>query len=128
MTPAREAAHHSERSHVARRTATAVAAIVAFLTVGAGVGASRSPFSQAAITPQLEDALHAKVAIRKYKETYLPPGCIAEGITITSPDSARKGYRDYQQTQDRGILSRLAGASCEAGDHLRSSDRLGAPA
>jgi hypothetical protein len=89
MTPAQEAAHHSERSHVARRIAIAVAAIVALLTTGVGVVASQSPFSRVAVTQRFERALHAKIAIRKYKETYLPPGCIAEGVTITSQDSAR---------------------------------------
>ncbi len=89
MTPAEEAAHQSERSHAARRVVIAVAAIVALLTIGVCVIALQLPFSPAAITPRLEDALHAKIAIRKYKETYLPPGCIAEGITISSPNSDR---------------------------------------
>ncbi len=38
------------------------------------------PFSQAAVTKTLQDRFAREVRIRKFRTTYFPPGCVAEGI------------------------------------------------
>jgi hypothetical protein len=38
------------------------------------------PFTQAAVTKALEDRFARDVTIRKFRVTYFPPGCVAEGI------------------------------------------------
>jgi hypothetical protein len=38
------------------------------------------PFTQAAVTKALEDRFARDVQIRKFRSTYFPPGCVAEGI------------------------------------------------
>jgi hypothetical protein len=64
-------------------------ALIAFAIVCAAIGwgliefAAHWPFSRAAFTQSLESALNAKIAIQDYKETYFPPGCIAQGVTVT---------------------------------------------
>jgi hypothetical protein len=38
------------------------------------------PFTQAAVTKALQDRFARDVKIRKFRTTYFPPGCVAEGI------------------------------------------------
>src|SRR5580692_4039484 len=38
------------------------------------------PFTQTAVTKALEDRFARDVKIRKFRATYFPPGCVAEGI------------------------------------------------
>src|SRR5580700_6373173 len=38
------------------------------------------PFTQTAVTKTLEDRFARDVKIRKFRSTYFPPGCVAEGI------------------------------------------------
>jgi len=38
------------------------------------------PFTQTAVTKALEDRFARDVKIRKFRSTYFPPGCVAEGI------------------------------------------------
>ena len=38
------------------------------------------PFTQAAVTKTLQDRFARQVRVRKFRGTYFPPGCVAEGI------------------------------------------------
>ncbi len=38
------------------------------------------PFTQAAVTKTLQDRFARQVQVRKFRGTYFPPGCVAEGI------------------------------------------------
>ena len=38
------------------------------------------PFTQAAVTKALQDRFARDVKIRRFRSTYFPPGCVAEGI------------------------------------------------
>src|SRR5580698_10892411 len=53
------------------------AVLVASITV---VLALNWPFTQTAVTKTLEDRFARDVKIRKFRSTYFPPGCVAEGI------------------------------------------------
>jgi hypothetical protein len=52
--------------------------------MGAAVGASllalNWPFTEAAVTKALEDRFARDVKIRKFRSSYFPPGCVAEGV------------------------------------------------
>jgi hypothetical protein len=54
--------------------------------VGVGIASSAIllalnwPFTQAAVTKTLQDRFAREVKIRKFRSTYFPPGCVAEGI------------------------------------------------
>lgn len=52
----------------------------------AGIGlivlALNWPFTQQAVTTALEDRFARTVQIRSFRKTYLPPGCVAEGISF----------------------------------------------
>ncbi len=60
--------------------------LVSMAVVGVGVAvvvillALNWPFTQAAVTKTLEDRFAREVTIRKFRSTYFPPGCVAEGI------------------------------------------------
>jgi len=57
------------------------AAVLALAVVlGALLLALNWPFSQTAVTKALEDRFARDVKIRKFRSTYFPPGCVAEGI------------------------------------------------
>jgi hypothetical protein len=54
--------------------------------LGAGLAASALllalnwPFTEAAVQKTLQDRFARQVTIRKFRSTYFPPGCVAEGI------------------------------------------------
>jgi hypothetical protein len=58
----------------------------ALLVVITGIGlivlARNWPFTQQAVTTALEDRFARTVQIRSFRKTYLPPGCVAEGISF----------------------------------------------
>ena len=54
--------------------------MVAGLTLGAILLALNWPFTEAAIQKTLQDRFVRQVTIRKFRSTYFPPGCVAEGI------------------------------------------------
>jgi len=60
--------------------------LVSMAVVGVGVAvvvillALNWPFTRAAVTKTLEDRFAREVTIRKFRSTYFPPGCVAEGI------------------------------------------------
>ena len=53
---------------------------------GVGIASAASllalnwPFTQTAVTKALQDRFARDVKIRKFRSTYFPPGCVAEGI------------------------------------------------
>src|ERR1700680_2597985 len=57
---------------------TAVLALAVVL--GSVLLALNWPFTQTAVTKALEDRFATDVKIRKFRSTYFPPGCVAEGI------------------------------------------------
>jgi hypothetical protein len=64
-----------------RRWILVSAAVLAVaVAAGAMLLAMNWPFTQAAITKTLEDRFVRDVTIRKFRVTYFPPGCVAEGI------------------------------------------------
>jgi hypothetical protein len=71
----------STRNGVLRRWILISAAALA---MGAAVGASllalNWPFTEAAVTKALEDRFARDVKIRKFRSSYFPPGCVAEGV------------------------------------------------
>ena len=77
----KNAAIQSPRKGVVQRWIFVSAALVA---VGVALGtillALNWPFTQAAVTKALEDRFARDVKIRKFRSTYFPPGCVAEGI------------------------------------------------
>jgi len=71
----------STSGRVVRRWIFVIAAIVAVgIAAVAIVLALNWPFTQAAVTKALEDRFARNVKIRKFRSTYFPPGCVAEGI------------------------------------------------
>jgi len=71
----------STRSGVLRRWILVGAAVVALcIASGATLLALNWPFTQTAVTKALEDRFARDVKIRKFRTTYFPPGCVAEGI------------------------------------------------
>jgi hypothetical protein len=65
----------------ARRWILASAAIVGIgFAVTAVLLALNWPFTQAAVTKTLQDRFARQVQVRKFRSTYFPPGCVAEGI------------------------------------------------
>jgi hypothetical protein len=40
------------------------------------------PFTQQAVTKALQDRFARTVQIRGFRKTYLPPGCVAEGVSF----------------------------------------------
>jgi hypothetical protein len=58
----------------------------ASLVVIAGIGlivlVRNRPFTQKAVTTALEDRFARAVQIKSFRKTYLPPGCVAEGISF----------------------------------------------
>jgi AsmA-like protein len=65
----------------ARRWILVSAAIVAIgVAVAAILLALNWPFTQAAVTKTLQDRFARQVQVRKFRSTYFPPGCVAEGV------------------------------------------------
>src|SRR6202162_4970336 len=65
----------------ARRWILVSAAIVAIgVAVAAILLALNWPFTQAAVTKTLQDRFARQVQVRKFRGTYFPPGCVAEGV------------------------------------------------
>jgi len=56
------------------------AVVAAGVAVGATLLVLNWPFTEAAVTKALEDRFARDVKIRKFRTTYFPPGCVAEGI------------------------------------------------
>src|SRR5450631_2071411 len=72
---------HSARNRALRRWILAGAAVAAAgVAVSAILLAMNWPFTQAAVTKALEDRFARDVKIQKFRSTYFPPGCVAEGI------------------------------------------------
>jgi len=71
----------SARNKVLRRwILTSVAVVTAGVAVAAVLLAMNWPFTQTAVTKALEDRFARDVKIQRFRTTYFPPGCIAEGI------------------------------------------------
>jgi hypothetical protein len=71
----------STRNRVPRRWIFVSAALAAVgIASGAILLAINWPFTQTAVTKALEDRFARDVKIRKFRATYFPPGCVAEGI------------------------------------------------
>ncbi|HTA67761.1 MAG TPA: AsmA-like C-terminal region-containing protein [Bryobacteraceae bacterium] len=65
----------------ARRWILVSAAIVAIgVVVAAILLALNWPFTQTAVTKTLQDRFARQVQVRKFRGTYFPPGCVAEGV------------------------------------------------
>ena len=71
----------SSRSGVLRRWIFLSAALAAAGVASCAIVLSLNwPFTQTAVTKTLEDRFARDVKIRKFRSTYFPPGCVAEGI------------------------------------------------
>jgi len=57
-----------------------MAVVTAGVAVVAILLAMNWPFTQTAVTKALEDRFARDVKIQKFRSTYFPPGCVAEGI------------------------------------------------
>ncbi|MGA3327744.1 MAG: AsmA-like C-terminal region-containing protein [Terriglobia bacterium] len=57
----------------------ALIAIAAIVVIGL---ASKWPYTQQAVTKALQDRFARNVQIRSFRETYFPPGCVAEGVSF----------------------------------------------
>ena len=69
------------RNGVLRRWILVGAAVVALaVALGAVLLALNWPFTQAAVTKALQDRFAKDVKIGKFRSTYFPPRCVAEGI------------------------------------------------
>jgi len=69
------------KSHPVRRWFFIGAAVVLAVVVVAGtLLALNWPFTEAAVTKTLEDRFARQVTIHKFRGTYFPPGCVAEGV------------------------------------------------
>jgi len=56
------------------------AAVAVGVAVGATLLVLNWPFTEAAVTKALEDRFARDVRIQKFRSSYFPPGCVAEGI------------------------------------------------
>ena len=70
----------SVRNGVRRWILVSAAVLVVAVAVGAILLALNWPFTQTAVTKALEDRFARDVKIHKFRSTYFPPGCVAEGI------------------------------------------------
>jgi len=71
----------SARNRALRRwILTSMAVVTAGVAVVAILLAMNWPFTQTAVTKALEDRFARDVKIQKFRSTYFPPGCVAEGI------------------------------------------------
>src|SRR5581483_6878486 len=72
-----------------RRLWLFIAVIVAAVVLVAGIAlfAKHWPFTREAVTRDLEQATSANVEIRNFRQTFFPPGAVAEGLTV------RRGQR-----------------------------------
>jgi len=71
----------SASTGILRRWILVSAAVLALaVMLGALLLALNWPFTQTAVTKALEDRFARDVKIRKFRSTYFPPGCVAEGI------------------------------------------------
>ena len=95
---------------------------VAFVVLGATLIAANWPFTQAAVTKALQDRFAREVKIGTFRKTYLPPGCVAEGIQFlhrTRKDlpplitvqqlRIRSGYSNFLRRQQRVDDVQVAG-------------------
>jgi hypothetical protein len=70
----------SSSSGLLRRSVLVSLAVLALCVTLATLLALNWPFTQTAVTKALEDRFARDVKIRKFRSTYFPPGCVAEGI------------------------------------------------
>lgn len=56
--------------------------LLAVLGVAAGLLIAKWPFTQAAVTKQLQELGEGPVAIGSFHSTYFPPGCVAENVSF----------------------------------------------
>jgi hypothetical protein len=77
MKPAKQ----STRNRVLRRWIFVGAAVVVLGVASAAILLTLNwPFTQTAVTKALQDRFARNVKISKFRTTYFPPGCVAEGI------------------------------------------------
>ena len=55
------------------------AVLASAVVLGVTLLALNWPFTETAVTKALEDRFARDVTIRKFRSTYFPPGCVAEG-------------------------------------------------
>jgi hypothetical protein len=70
----------SEAVHLRRRILVSAAVVASMAVLGAILLVVNWPFTQAAVTKALEDRFSRDVKIGKFRSTWFPPGCVAEGI------------------------------------------------
>ena len=81
MSTAIQSARKSTRNFILRRWVLVSTAVVAVAAAsGPILLALNWPFTQAAVTGALQDRFARDVKIRKFRSTFFPPGCVAEGI------------------------------------------------
>jgi hypothetical protein len=76
--------------------------VVAALAVFTGILAAHWPFTRQAIIKDLAENLSARVEIKSFRETYFPPGCIAEGVIFRLPAGRRKALVNVQRLTIKG--------------------------
>jgi hypothetical protein len=69
-----------QRNGVRRWIVLSAAIVVVALVVGAILLALNWPFTEAAVQKTLQDRFARQVTIHKFRSTYFPPGCVAEGV------------------------------------------------
>ena len=73
------------RSSVRRWLTVGALVLVAGFTVAAALVLMHWPFRREAIAQDLADGAAGKVEMKSFRETYFPPGCVAEGVTFRLP-------------------------------------------
>jgi hypothetical protein len=73
-------ASKTEKNRVRRWILVSAAVVGVGVAVAVILLALNWPFTKAAVKKTLEDRFAGEVRIRKFRSTYFPPGCVAEGI------------------------------------------------
>src|SRR5579872_2415519 len=68
--------------HGLRRWILGAAVLTVALAVTAILLAVNWPFTEAAVKKTLQDRFARQVTIRKFRGSYFPPGCVAEGVSF----------------------------------------------
>ena len=81
MSSTIQSARQSTRNLALRRWILVSVTVVAVAAASSAILLALNwPFTQAAVTGALQDRFARDVKIRKFRSTYFPPGCVAEGI------------------------------------------------
>lgn len=80
------ASRHGERHRWWRISGVLLLTLVAVASVLFSI---KWPFSRAAMIRRLERASQAHVAIRSFRSTYFPPGCVAEDVVFTKAEQTK---------------------------------------